>query len=88
MLGRMEKKGLVTKAKDPVRKNLVRITLTEKGRRAHQQSTERQSIHQVMSCLSEDDKRELRLLLERLRSKTLKALCIEEELPFPRAGAV
>jgi DNA-binding MarR family transcriptional regulator len=39
ILGRMEKAGLVRKTKDPERKNLVRVTLTEKGRQAYYQST-------------------------------------------------
>jgi len=39
LLDRMEKKGLVTRAKDLDKKNLVRIVLTEKGEQAYSCST-------------------------------------------------
>ncbi len=86
MIGRMEKKGLVTKAKDLDRKNMVRITITEKGRHALEQSATRQSLHDVMSHLSGHEKQELRLILESLRRRALKSLGIDQEPPFPRAS--
>ncbi len=86
IVSRMEKRGLVKKTKDLERKNIVRISLTEKGRQALEQSTKRESIHEIMSHLTEDERRELRLLLEKLRRLALKDLGIEQEPPFPRAS--
>ena len=54
LLARMEKQGLVRKVKDLDRKNLVRVVITEKGQQAYQQSTKRESIHRIMSSLSEE----------------------------------
>lgn len=83
LLSRMEKKGLVRKVKDLDRKNLIRVALTEKGQRAYHNATNnRESIHRIMSCLSEEDQKQLRSYLEKLRSATLKELGMEEP-PFP-----
>jgi DNA-binding MarR family transcriptional regulator len=72
LLSRMERQGLVTKVKDVDKKNLVRILLTEKGRRAYYQSTKRETIHNVMSVLSEEERQVLTSCLERIRDKALK----------------
>ena len=65
----MEKQGLVRKVKDLDRKNLVRVVLTEKGREAYYHSTKRESIHQIMSFLSEEERQQLRHCLQTLRDK-------------------
>ena len=74
MLTRMEKEGLIEKSKDLERKNVVRVTLTEKGKVTYQQSTRRESIHRVMSCLDEKELGQLRSLLERLRERAFEEL--------------
>jgi DNA-binding MarR family transcriptional regulator len=81
LLHRMEKGGLVTKTKDLERKNLVRVSITEKGRQAYQQSTKRKSIQKVISSLSQEERQQLRSYLERLRNKALGEL--REERPKP-----
>ena len=86
LLQRMEKKGLVRKAKDLERKNLVRVLLTEKGREAYAKSDERISIHKVMSSLSEEEQEQLRTLLDRLWSRALEELGIEFKPPFLNAA--
>ena len=53
IINRMEKKGLLKKHKDPSKKNMVRIGLTEKGEQAYLLSTKRESILKVFSKLSE-----------------------------------
>ena len=82
ILSRMEKKGLVRKTKDLKRKNLVRVTLTEKGQQAHYQSSKVESIRQIMSSLSEEERQQLGSCLKTLRDRALKELGIEEP-PFP-----
>jgi len=83
LLNRMEKEGLVTKTKDLERKNLVRVSITEKGRQAYRQSTKRKSIHKVMSTLSEEERRQLMASLEKLRNRALKELKVEHKPRFP-----
>jgi MarR family transcriptional regulator for hemolysin len=84
LLSRMEKERLVNKAKDLERKNLVRVSITEKGRQAYRQSTKRKSIYKVMSSLSKEERQQLRSYLERLRNKALGELTAEHSKPpFP-----
>ena len=82
ILSRMEKKGLVRKTKDLHKRNLVRISLTGKGEQAYNQSTNIESIHQIMSSLSEDERQQLGSYLKTLRDKALKQLGIDQP-PFP-----
>ena len=82
-LSRMEKEGLVTKVKDLHRKSLVRVALTEKGRQAYYQSAKRESIHQTMSSLSEEERQQLRSYLVKLRDQALKQLIRDLKPPFP-----
>jgi len=84
LLNRMERGGLVTKTKDLERKNLVRVSITEKGRQAYQQSTKRKSIRKLMSVLSREERQQLGSYLERLRNKALGELTEERPRPpFP-----
>lgn len=55
MVNGMVKKGLLQKNKDSHRKNLVRLSLAEKGEEAYQCTTMRESITKIMSDMSEDD---------------------------------
>lgn len=83
ILDRMEKKGMVRKVKDLDRKNQVRVVLTEKGKQAYDQSTKREAIHQIVSSLSEEERKQLRSCLNTLRDKALKELGIFNKPPFP-----
>ena len=84
LLDRMEREGLVKRVKDLDRKNLVRVVMTEKGQQAYRESTKGQSIHKLMSSLSEKERQELRSCLERLRNKALEDLAVDRKPPpFP-----
>ena len=74
ILERMERKGLVSKTKDAVRKNLIRVTLTEKGQQAYYHSTKIESIHKIISYLSQEQCQQLSPCLEKLRDAALKDL--------------
>ena len=82
LLSRMQEDGLVRKAKDLDRKNMVRVELTDKGRKAYRQSTKKESIHRLMSCLSEEDRQQLRAPLEKLCRKALEELGVGRQPPF------
>jgi DNA-binding MarR family transcriptional regulator len=83
ILDRMEKAGLVVKAKDLERKNMVRIAMTEKGERAYRESMKRKSSQKLLSPLSETERQELRSYLERVRNKALRLLGVAYKPPFP-----
>ena len=55
MVNGMVKKGLLKRSKDSHRRNLVRLSLAEKGEDAYQCTRMRESIIRIMSDMSEDD---------------------------------
>ena len=83
LLNRMEKKGLVRRSKDRDRKNLVRVSLTEKGKQVYNQSTERGSINSAISALSGPEQQQLGSYLQKLRDQALKELELQYVVPFP-----
>ena len=83
ILNRMEKAGLVKKSKDLPKKNMVRITITERGQQAYKKSLEAGSISRIMSALSEEKHQQLRSCLEALREKGITEIGFDiDELPF------
>ena len=85
ILKRMEREGLVKK-KDSVnnnKKRQVSISLTEKGQEAYSLSLKRESIKEIMSCLSEEERRQLELSLEKIRDKAIQSFTVVEKVPFP-----
>ena len=83
LLNQMEKKGLVRKTKDLDRKNMVRVTLTDKGEEALRQAQMLEIISKVMSCFSHEEQDSLREYLLTLRSKALEELGIKHEMALP-----
>ena len=81
LLNRMEKKGLVRMTQDLDRKNLVRVSITQKGHQAYDKSTGRKSIYKIISSLSEEERQQLRSCLEKLRTKAFKELTVEYKPP-------
>jgi DNA-binding MarR family transcriptional regulator len=83
LLERMEKDGLIKKTKDLPRRNLVRVTLTDKGKQALKESLRRESIHNVMAILSESEQEQLYSMLQRIRDRALKETITIPTPPFP-----
>ncbi|MEE9400163.1 MAG: winged helix DNA-binding protein [Dehalococcoidales bacterium] len=81
LLKRMEKDGLITKVKGSSKKRSVKIALTEKGRQAYHQSLKRESIRDILSCLSEAEQEQLRSSLKKIRDKALE-FTLAREFPF------
>jgi MarR family transcriptional regulator, organic hydroperoxide resistance regulator len=82
LVDRMSKRGLVKKVKDLDRKNLVRVVMTEKGKRTYELSTKRGPIHRIMSTLDADEKTEFRNSLVKLLAKARKEIGLDrDELP-------
>ena len=83
LLGRMEKKGLISKTRDKERKNIWRIDMTEKGKDVFRQSVKMESIHRVTSILSDRELKRLETYLRKIRDNALKQLTKEEVISFP-----
>jgi len=83
LLSRMEKKGLVKKTKDLSRKNMIRVTITEKGEQAYSVSLKRDSLHAIMSSLTKESLQQIMSSLYILRASALEGTGWKEELPFP-----
>jgi DNA-binding MarR family transcriptional regulator len=84
LLGRMEKAGLVKRTKDIKRKNSIKVNLTQKGHEAYEQASNRNSIHEIMSCLSKEEQEQLRVSLQKLLDKA-KQVGNHSEILFPFA---
>jgi MarR family transcriptional regulator, organic hydroperoxide resistance regulator len=79
LIERMTAKGLVKKTHDPERKNLVRVSLTEKGQRIYDLSTGRRSIHRILSVLSGDERARLRELLVKMQARARLEIGLDRE---------
>ena len=84
LLDRMEKDGLIKKTKDLHRKNLVRVTITEKGYKALNKSKDRKSIHRSMGVISDEERQKLYNQLEKIRDKALKIAGVSKP-PYPKS---
>jgi DNA-binding MarR family transcriptional regulator len=86
LLSRAEKDGLVEKCSNDRRKNGVRVVLTPKGLEISRKSSERRSIHAVMSMLSEEESERLRSYLTKLRDFTLETTKLKATVPLLPVG--
>jgi DNA-binding MarR family transcriptional regulator len=76
---RMEKKGLVSKTRDSVRGNVVRISITGKGRDVCMRAMGQDFIHKIIAKLSDEQREQLETCLTILYTETLKELGMEGE---------
>ena len=83
MLARMEKEGLITREKDSIRKNMVRISSTERGREVFNRTAQRDSIHRVLCILSREERAQLGQILNKLWEQALAELRIRKRPPLP-----
>jgi DNA-binding MarR family transcriptional regulator len=71
ILSRMERQGLIERTKDLQRKNLVRVTLTEKGEEAFARADELKTVPNLLSCLSLEERDALREYVGRLGNNAI-----------------
>jgi MarR family transcriptional regulator, organic hydroperoxide resistance regulator len=83
LLTRMEKQGLVKRVRDLQRRNMVRISITDKGDRAYRKLAEVSAIHSIMSTLSSREQEGLKDTLMKLRRRALEELRMRQPLPYP-----
>jgi DNA-binding MarR family transcriptional regulator len=72
LVKRMESKGLVTRLRDPKRKNTIRVALTEKGDRTYWQSAKNDSVHMILSGLTVEQQNLLWGLSETMIERSLQ----------------
>jgi DNA-binding MarR family transcriptional regulator len=68
----MEKQGLIKRIKDPGNHKRVKIISTDKGDKAYYRSIERESIHNMFSCLSKEEQQQLTTCLVKIVEAALK----------------
>jgi DNA-binding MarR family transcriptional regulator len=83
LLTRMEKKGLIVKSRDKEKKNIWRITITEKGMKAYFNSIKRESLRIIMSSFSLAEKKQMMSFLKKIRDNALSQLISVPTIPFP-----
>lgn len=74
LLRRMEHKGLVARANDLERRNMVRMYLTESGRTVYNQVSHRACLHSIIGALPKAEQDALRRSLEHIRDRALGEL--------------
>jgi DNA-binding MarR family transcriptional regulator len=84
ILMRMENQGLVKRAKDMERRNLIRITLTAKGEKALKQAMKLEGTTHVLSRLNAAQQKQLKASLTALKEAGMKELHLKPKaLPWP-----
>lgn len=86
LLTRMERDGLLKREPDPERRNSVSIVLTAKGKDVCDKTFRRETVREVLSCLSEEERKSLRGTLIKLRDRALKDRRMRNKPPFPTAN--
>ena len=80
LVDRMEKKGLISKRKDPDKKNVVRLTITEAGQRLCEKVMGEELIQDLISSLNEEEQKQLWSLLRKVYRASLKELGAEDDI--------
>ncbi len=84
LISRMEKLGLVKKVRDPIEKRRVRISLTDKGREIYLSKSSRSGMmYKILACLSNEDRKQLHSILQKLLNTTAKELALEQSKDLP-----
>ena len=83
IINRMEHSGLVRKVKGLGRYNVIKISLTENGRKAYLQSIGRDRIHEIVAHLSKEEQKQLNSILSKLLDKAHQLLQTKGKPPLP-----
>ena len=82
LLLRMEKENLIKGIRNSDKKKRVSYKLTPKGLKALDDSLKRESVNEIISSLTKEDRAQLKSYLKKLRDRALSLLATKE-LPFP-----
>jgi DNA-binding MarR family transcriptional regulator len=83
LIERMSEKGLVKKVHDLDKKNLVRVSLTDKGKKLYDNSTKRGPIHKIMGILSNEERTQLKNILDKLHLHARKEIGLDHDQISP-----
>jgi MarR family transcriptional regulator, organic hydroperoxide resistance regulator len=83
LLLRMEKKGLIIRNKDLKKKNMIRVSMTEKGESLYQNTKKENSLNRMVDLLSIEQKQAMAKGLNILRDESFDILKIEDKPPLP-----
>ena len=83
ILIRMEKQGLITKTKSNNGHGRIKVKLTQTGKEALVQSSEREFLRKVMSGLTPEKTEHLESCLELIRDNAINLLNIQEKQIIP-----
>lgn len=83
LLSTMEQKGLITRSPNRFHRNMVTLTLTEKGEKAYRKSSKHESFRKIMSVLSDKEQKQLVSLLKMIREKALHEIGQDYEFVIP-----
>lgn len=72
ILMRMQKKGLIKRSKDLEAKNLIRISVSEKGKKAYNHALKRETLHSIFGVLTEEERERLFESLSKIRDAALE----------------
>ncbi len=79
----LENHGLVKKTKSKNARTPMTFALTEKGEAAFEQIIKRESIHQAISALSEEDLKHLEMSLRKIKDQAMSQLIELRKPPLP-----
>jgi len=83
LLDRMERKGLINKSRVLDNKNLIAVTLTDKGKRVYNRILNSEIIHDMFSALSDEQHQQLMGCLDILWGKAHEVMGVPKpELPY------
>ena len=82
VLKRMEKQGWLTRQKDLNKKNMIRVALTEEGRKLYFKTSNRKAINKIFFCLSEEEVTQLSSCLDKLKRRGMKEIGMKRDTFF------
>jgi DNA-binding MarR family transcriptional regulator len=81
VLGRMENQGLVRLIRSTKGKREVPVELTERGEEAFIEAGKKHVIPEILASLSPDERKQVRAILEKLRTATYEKLAPQPSFP-------
>ncbi len=67
LVSRMDNRGIIKKSVDPNRKNVIRISMTNKGEELYNQVAKRESVKDILSSLSQEELQLFESCLKKIR---------------------
>ena len=79
IVSRMEKRGLLKKARTPKRKSIIKVALTPQGLEVYRKSKKRRSFRNILSSLSLEERQQMVAYLKKLKESAINEMKSQEE---------